>query len=82
MSASINLEITAGTAIETASADAQRVADMLGINCEFKFNDVKCLALPGGSASQLAERQQAEQGRKSKHPHDYKFCTSRREITA
>jgi hypothetical protein len=36
------------------AADAQRVADYLGINVAFEFNGVLCQAQPGGTAARLA----------------------------
>lgn len=63
MSAFITIDNTGGTDITNASEDAQRIADLLGIWVEFKFNDVKCYAAPGGSAEYLAQNQQHEQAR-------------------
>ena len=77
MSVFIKLECTAGTSIESASVDAQRVADMLGIAVEFNFNDVHCYVVPGGSAVALAEEQQKQQARKLSAPLDRRFASSR-----
>jgi hypothetical protein len=76
MSAWIILDITAGTSIETACADAQRVSDILGINVEFKFNGVKCFAGIGGNAELLAKRQQWQQSRKLEGPLDTRLAHS------
>ena len=82
MVASMQIEIGAGTSIETASKDAQRIAVILGINVEFRFNDVRCLAVPEGDAKLLAERQQAEQAKKLDGPFDRRFASSRRSQNA
>lgn len=82
MSASLAIEIHAGSSIDSASADAQRIADLLGITCVFEFNDVRCIALPGGDASLLAERQQEEQSRKLTAPYDYRRANSKATLTA
>lgn len=74
--ATLTIEISAGTSIETASADAQRIATLLGVNCEFKFNGVTCLAAPGGDSALLAKRQQFEQSRKLERPLDHRFASS------
>jgi hypothetical protein len=77
MSAHIELHPHAGSDIVKVSADAQRIADLLGITIEFRFNDVLCMASPGGDAAALAERQQAEQARKLSGPYDRRFASSR-----
>lgn len=76
MSARLTIEVNAGTSIENASMDAQRIATLLGINCEFSFNDVKCLASPDGDYLLLAKRQQFEQARKLARPTDWRFASS------
>lgn len=78
MSAFITLDCTGGSDIRHVSADAQRIADLLGVSVDFRFNDVHCVAAPGGSAEALADRQQAEQARKLSlaHPRDHKFASS------
>lgn len=78
MGAHITMDCTAGTSIDTMAADAQRVADLLGITVDFKFNDVHCVASPGGSAESLAAEQQEQQARKLTGPLDWKFAASRR----
>ena len=82
MSASIKIEIYAGTSIDDASRDAQWVADSLRIRCEFRFNDVKCVAVPGGNAARLAERQQREQSRKLTGPLDWRSASSKISLSA
>lgn len=64
-----------GAHIDRTSADAQRVADILGINIEFSFNGVKCRAVPGGCAKALASRQHSEMGRRESP--SFKFASSR-----
>lgn len=76
MGAWITIEISAGTSIERACEDAHRVANRLGINCEFDFNSVRCFAVPQGSAELLAARQQEEQCRKLTGPYDRHFASS------
>lgn len=76
MGAFISIEIYAGCTIERACEDAQRVANVLRIDCEFTFNGVRCLAVPQGYAGLLAERQQREQGRKARGPMDRRFASS------
>ncbi len=76
MSAWLTLDFSAGTSIETACEDAQRVSDILGVNVEFKFNGVKCFAGIGGKADVLAQRQQKEQARKLDGPLDTRLARS------
>ena len=76
MNATITIEISPGASIESAARDATRVANQLGIDCVFDFNDVRCVAIPNGSPELLAKRQQYEQGRKLTHPYDYRRATS------
>lgn len=76
MSAFLTIDCTAGTSIENMCADAQRIADLLGISVDFKFNDVHCVAPPGGSASLLADRQQHQHARKLERPMDHRFASS------
>ncbi|OYW50759.1 MAG: hypothetical protein B7Y36_18645 [Novosphingobium sp. 28-62-57] len=60
---SILIEPAPGADISCVSEDAQRIADLLKITVDFPFNGVKCRAVPGGSATQLADRQQREEAR-------------------
>lgn len=77
MGGKIMLEMYAGCSIERACEDAVRVANTLGIDVEFDFNGVRCLASPQGSSAILAERQQFEQARKPTGPFDSrKFASS------
>ena len=62
---SMSIQPAPGADIVRVSADAQRIADMLGITVDFSFNGVKCRAVPGGSAAHLADRQHHEQARTS-----------------
>jgi hypothetical protein len=77
MSAFMTIDCTAGSGIDNVSKDAQRIADMLGISVDFRFNDVHCVATPGGSAEYLAEEQQRQQARKLERPRDIRFASSR-----
>lgn len=76
MSLHLTVEVSGGTSIENASMDAQRVATQLGVNVEFKFNDVTCWASPDGDYMLLAKRQQFEQSRKLERPMDWRFASS------
>lgn len=76
MNAFITIDCTAGSAIDNVAADAQRIADMLGISVDFRFNDVHCVAAPGGNAELLSERQQHQQSRKLERPMDHRFASS------
>lgn len=57
----LTLEIEPGRNIDAACKKAQSVADQTGFTVEFKFNGVLCVAQPGGSAAELAQRQQEAQ---------------------
>lgn len=76
MSAFLTIDCTAGSDIRHIADDAQRIADMLGISVDFRFNDVSCVAAPGGSASRLADAQQVQQSRKLERPYDTRFASS------
>jgi hypothetical protein len=76
MSSFVTIDCTAGSSIDRVSADAQRIADLLGISVDFRFNDVHCVAVPGGSADHLAEEQQRQQSRKLERPMDIRFARS------
>lgn len=67
-----------GAHIDRTSADAQRVADILGINIDFSFNGVKCRAVPGGCAKALVSRHNSEFGRREGP--SFKFASSRVEV--
>ena len=71
---SLKVEATAGTEIDQACRQIQDLADRLVLNIELTFNDVTCIAVPGGSASLLAERQQEQQ---ADTVGKYKFASSR-----
>jgi hypothetical protein len=49
----LKLELAGHSSIGEASAEAQKLADKLSIKVQFQFNDIGCMALPGGSAAQL-----------------------------
>lgn len=76
MSAKITIEQYAGTDIARACEDACRIADILRINVEFTFNDVTCLAQPGGSSAELEQMWSDQVGRKVTMPYDRKFATT------
>lgn len=82
MSTFLTIVVTGGTAIETASAEAQALADKLDISVQFKFNDVTCWAVPSGLDALLAARQQAAQALKPRGPYERKFVSSSPEARA
>ncbi len=55
------LETFGGDRVEDVCAEAQRIADKLDRSVGFTFNDVRCVALPGGKADKLTEMQQEAQ---------------------
>lgn len=75
-SASLAIEIYPGADIRAASVHACVIASKLGIDIEFDFNGVRCLASPGGDPVVLAENQQAEQCRESRGPMDRRFANT------
>ena len=83
MAATIKIDFDAGSSIDLASADAVRIANLLGIGVEFSFNEVECLALPNGDATHLAKRYMDEVTRKLAFPRDTRRAiTSPRHIEA
>lgn len=76
MSMILLMEAQGATSIETACVDAQRVANMLRIHVKFEFNEVTCVAVPGGSPMMLMMAQQREQARMRTSRWDLKFATS------
>jgi hypothetical protein len=61
MTPGLTMNTFGGDDIEQVCAEAQRIADSVGRAVGFKFNSVRCVAVPGGSAAKLAERQQLAQ---------------------
>lgn len=55
----LKLEVEPGETIEDACTHAQAVADASDQPVEFQFNSVLCVAVPGGDADRLHERQYA-----------------------
>ena len=76
MSAMLKLEMSAGTSIERACEDAQRVSDLLRVDVEFSFNEVRCLAGIGGHWQVLVEAWCREISRERDGPLDRKFAHS------
>lgn len=76
MGATLTLEMSPGCSIERACEDAQRCADLLFIDVEFKFNGVKCWARPKGSPVLLAERWEVAVSRKLTGPLDIRCASS------
>ncbi len=50
MAATIKVDFNAGDNIESAFTEAIRLAKILNVVIEFKFNDVTCLAFKNGNA--------------------------------
>ena len=61
MKPGLTLDTFGGDDIETVCVEAQRIADLLNRGVGFQFNSVRCVAIPGGDAAKLAERQQRAQ---------------------
>ena len=74
----LTLEAYAGSAIEHCCVMAQRVADTLGVNVGFNFNDVECLAMPGGTDAELISQWGVQIRRKNADlaPHERRFARS------
>jgi len=53
----LRLEIEPCENIQDACREAQRVADLTQTDCEFEFNGVDCVAVPGGNPITLHSRQ-------------------------
>lgn len=51
------MEIEPGETLAAACVNAQEVADKCEWPVEFQFNSVRCVAIPGGDAQELADRQ-------------------------
>lgn len=47
----LTVEIDRGTVIEKAFIDAVALASRNDVDVKFQFNDVTCIAMPGGSPS-------------------------------
>jgi len=54
----LTLEVDPGCKVAEACTVAQRIANVAVTPVEFQFNSVLCVAVPGGDAELLAERQQ------------------------
>lgn len=54
------LEFLAGTSIEQAAEDAQKVANLLRVGVQFEFNGVTCVAAPGEDYLRLVKNWTAE----------------------
>ena len=60
MMLTLKLEATAGSQLDHVALRMQRLADMLGVDVEVPFNDVKLIAVPGGKAGWLADNFHSE----------------------
>lgn len=61
MTPGLTMKTFGGDSIDKTSAEAQRIADLLDRAVGFEFNSVRCVAVPGGNADKLADRQQRAQ---------------------
>ena len=73
-SLSLEVEISAGSDIDSASRDLVMFADFLGLCVTAKFNDVLLMAHPGGDPEWLA----ANWWTQTKNKHRYKIAVSYR----
>ena len=55
-SLTIDLGVTPGADLTVCCEEAQRVANLLGIDARFTFNGIGCRALPGGDPRDLAAK--------------------------
>lgn len=62
----ITVEVFAGANIAKACAELQALADRLSVIAIAEMNGVQCMAIPGGDALTLAQRQQVSQASKDK----------------
>lgn len=68
MSASLKIEVSPGDDILTSFEEATRLANKLDVTIEFRFNDVTCLAFPGGSPEKGYRGYHLTLERKDKYP--------------
>lgn len=73
---SIGISICPGCSIDRAADDATRIAGILGIIVEFKFNDVDCTAFPFGNAGIMAQAYEREVARKVDGPFDRRWINN------
>ncbi len=60
MRATIKLEFHVGDDIDSSFVEATRIANLLGVNAEFQFNGITCVAVPNGVPLKgIAEYRQA-----------------------
>lgn len=55
MTASLKLEMLAGTSIETAFEEAIRISNILNVFTDFDFNGIHCIGRPNGSVTKGVE---------------------------
>ena len=75
MTISMQVEAHPGQDITEASSQAINVANHLGINVQFDFNGVTCIANPGSRSKALAESYHRELARGG----DFQIAFDRRE---
>lgn len=63
-----DVKVYGGVPIERACEDACRLAIQWGITVHFTFNDVKCMAIPGGDPLVLKQNWEKAVGSKSRYP--------------
>jgi len=52
----LRLEVEPCETLQDACQEAQNIADLTLMDCEFEFNSVDCVAVPGGEPTFLHER--------------------------
>ena len=72
----MSVGVSAGNSIQVACDEAIVLANKLGINVEFMFNGIKCIACPGGSPSVLAANWEYEL--ESRHKYKIAGCWVKR----
>jgi hypothetical protein len=68
VSLSIEVKVWGGTSIDLAAEDAINLANRLSIPVRFKFNDVQCMAHPGGDPKVLADNWRVSADRGGMYP--------------
>lgn len=74
----LKVEVYGGVSIEAAAGEACILAEKIGINVEFEFNGVTCMAKPWGSSQVLVTNWHAASKEGSRYP---MASTDRREVT-
>lgn len=64
----VDVGVYGGVPVEFACAEACALAERLNVTVHFKFNDVKCMAIPGGKAKDLIANWRAAASAPSNYP--------------